>query len=408
MIDELINKLCPAGVECKELGEVAKILNGYSFKSGKYVKEGIRVIRISDVQKGKMSDKDLKFYPSEMMNEIRNYLLNEGDLVMSLTGNAGRVAMLSNEHLPAGLNQRVACIRSKTSKVLTRFLFYLFDQDKFEIEAMTNATGGGQKNLSTTWLSKYAIPIPPLEVQEEIVKTLDLLTTLEAELEAELEARKTQYTYYRDSLLSFEGKEVEWKTLGEISRNVSSGGTPLANKKEYYSNGTIPWLRTQEVRFNEIHDTEIKITELAVKESSAKWIPANCVIIAISGATAARSAINKIPLTTNQHCCCLDIDESLANYRYVFHWVSCKYEQLKSLGQGARADLNGSRIKSFPIPIPPLPEQERIVSILDKFDALVNDISIGLPAEIEGRRKQYEYYRNRLLTFNCLNQDLAD
>lgn len=180
---------------------------------------------------------------------------------------------------------------------------------------------------------------------------------------------------------------------------VSSGGTPLANQAKYYNDGTIPWLRTQEVRFNEIHETEVKITDLAVKESSAKWIPKNCVIIAISGATAGRAAINKIPLTTNQHCCNLDIDANQASYRYVFHWVSCQYEKLKALGQGARADLNSGRIKSFPIPVPPLAIQERIVSILDKFDALVNDISLGLPAEIAARRQQYEYYRNRLLTF---------
>ena len=186
--------------------------------------------------------------------------------------------------------------------------------------------------------------------------------------------------------------------MGEICKSVLSGGTPLSTRASYYG-GDIPWLRTREVRYFDIHDTEITITEKGLRESAAKWIPANCVIVAISGATAARSAINKIPLTTNQHCCNLEIDPEQANYRYVFHWVSKEYEKLKALGRGARADLNSGIIKSYPIPVPSIEEQERIVTILDKFDDLVNDLSSGLPAEINARRRQYEHYRDQLLTF---------
>ncbi|HGN0460528.1 TPA: restriction endonuclease subunit S [Proteus mirabilis] len=148
------------------------------------------------------------------------------------------------------------------------------------------------------------------------------------------------------------------------------------------------------------------MTEAALKNSSAKWIPKNCVIIAISGATAGRSAINKIPLTTNQHCGCLEIDSKKALYRYVFHWVSFNYESIKVLGQGARGDLNSTIIKNFKLPIPyatnpekSLQEQAKIVAVLDKFDALTNSISEGLPREIELRQKQYEYYRDLLFNF---------
>lgn len=141
---------------------------------------------------------------------------------------------------------------------------------------------------------------------------------------------------------------------------------------------------------------------MGLAKSSAKWIPANCVIIAISGATAGRSAINKIPLTTNQHCCNFEIDPAQANYRFVFYWVQNIYEQIKALGQGARSDLNAGIIKKVRIPVPSLDEQERIVSILDKFDALVNDLNIGLPAELNARRRQFEYYRDHLLTFEEL------
>lgn len=263
------------------------------------------------------------------------------------------------------------------------------------------------------WISNYAnklIPIPcpenpkkSLEIQKEIVRILDKFTALTAELTAELTARKKQYSYYREQLLSFEEGEVEWKTLGEVILKSYSGSTPQAGNPRYYDNGTIPWLRTQEVKFSDIFNTEIFITDSALKETAVKWIPSNCVIIAISGATAGRSAINKIPLTTNQHCLCLEIDSQKAIYRYVFQWVSFNYEAIKGLGQGARGDLNSSMIKNFKIPIPSLEEQERIVSILDKFDMLTTSISEGLPKEIELRKKQYEYYRDLLLTFSKNN-----
>ena len=124
--------------------------------------------------------------------------------------------MLSKKNLPAALNQRVACIRPDEKRVLIRFLFHFFDQDSFEKDAMANATGGGQKNMSTNWLKNFQIPIPPLPVQEEIVRILDKFTSLEAELEAELEARKCQYEFYRNQLLAFDKDEIVWKTLGEV------------------------------------------------------------------------------------------------------------------------------------------------------------------------------------------------
>src|SRR5699024_8610858 len=99
------------------------------------------------------------------------------------------------------------------------------------------------------------------------------------------------------------------------------------------------------------------------------------------------------------HCCNLEINPVKANYRYVFYWVASKYEELKALGRGARSDLNAQIIRGFEIPLPSLAEQERIVNLLDKFDLLVNDLSSGLPAEIVARRKQYEYYRDKLLSF---------
>ena len=188
---------------------------------------------------------------------------------------------------------------------------------------------------------------------------------------------------------------VEFKKMGEICKNICSGGTPLTSNKSYY-NGTIPWMRTQEVDWKDVYDTEIKISEEAVKNSSTKLIPANCVIVAMYGATAAKVCINKIPLTTNQACCNLEIDDHIASYKYVYYWLCNSYEVLKAMGEGSQNNINGQKIKNFPIPIPPLEVQEEIVKILDRFA----DYAAELQAELQARKEQYEYYRNLLLTFN--------
>jgi type I restriction enzyme S subunit len=188
-------------------------------------------------------------------------------------------------------------------------------------------------------------------------------------------------------------------TLKDVALDSCSGGTPLKGKSEYYEGGSIPWLRTQEVTFNQIYKTECFITEAGLKNSAAKWIPENCVIVAISGASAGRCAINKIPLATNQHCLNIQVDSSLTLYQYIYYYICAKQDDLLSMKEGARGDLNASRILSLQIALPPIEEQKRIVAILDRFDTLCNDLSSGLPAEIEARQKQYEYYRDKLLTF---------
>lgn len=186
--------------------------------------------------------------------------------------------------------------------------------------------------------------------------------------------------------------------MGEICSKICSGGTPSTSIKSYY-NGNIPWMRTQEVDWKDVFDTEIKITSEAVKNSSAKMIPANCVIIAMYGATAAKCCINKIPLTTNQACCNLQINPQIANYKYVYQYICNEYKNLKAMGEGSQSNINSAKIRNYRIPIPPLELQEKIVAILDRFESLVNDLTQGLPAEIAAVKEQYEYYRNKLLTF---------
>ncbi|HFW9192288.1 restriction endonuclease subunit S [Escherichia coli] len=205
---------------------------------------------------------------------------------------------------------------------------------------------------------------------------------------------------YLEKLL--DGVEVEWKTLEDISIKISSGGTPKTGVSEFYD-GDIPWLRTQEVNFCDIWDTEVKITESGVKNSSAKWIPKNCVIVAMYGATVGKIGINKIPMTTNQACANIQLNEEVAHYRYVFHFLCSQYTYIKSLGTGSQTNINAQIVKNIkiPIPCPDNPEkslaiQSEIVRILDKFTALTAELT----AELTMRKKQYNYYRDQLLSFD--------
>ena len=136
-------------------------------------------------------------------------------------------------------------------------------------------------------------------------------------------------------------------SVGGGCQKISSGGTPKTGIPEYYNNGEIPWLRTQEVNFNDIYDTGVKIIEPGVKNSSAKWIPANCVIIAMYGATVGRVGINKIPMTTNQACANIEVNEEIAEYRYVYYCLANQYEYIKSLGTGSQTNINAQIVKNL-------------------------------------------------------------
>ena len=374
-------------VEWVPLRSVAHILNGYAFKSSMYSVEGIRVVRISDVQKGQMSHKDLKFYPFRSQPDIERYMLASGDLVMSLTGNCGRVAMLSDDDLPAALNQRVACLRVDRSAILTRYLFHLFDQTSFEQEAMGSATGGGQKNLSTNWLGQYPVPIPcpddpekSLAIQGEIVRILDSFTELTAELTAELKARKKQYNHYRDQLLSFEEGEVEWKTLVEVAD--FRRGTAITKKQT--TEGDIPVVANGPASTYS-HGTHNRQGET--------------VVIARSGAYAGYVSYWNEPIFLTDAFSVHPHSQVLLS-KFVYYLLQNKQEQIHAMKKGAGVPhVRVKEIELYDVPVPSLTEQTRIVAILDKFDALTSSLSEGLPREIELRQKQYEYYRDFLLAF---------
>ena len=201
-----------------------------------------------------------------------------------------------------------------------------------------------------------------------------------------------------DKLLK--GQKVEWKTLGEICKKIYSGGTPNTSKPEYWENGTIPWMSSGEVNLGIIYQTEKFITELGLKNSSAKFVPKNSIVIALAGQGKTRGKVAriKIDLTTNQSLASLTFDEKLVNSDYVYHFLESQYENLRQIssGNGNRGGLNLQMISSYQIPIPPLDVQAEIVRILDAFTA----VTAELTAELNMREKQYQYYRDKLLSFS--------
>lgn len=362
----------------------------------------IPYITSKNIKGGKIDFQNTKYINEYVYKELsRTRCIIENDILISMIGTIGEAVIVKQEDLYF-YGQNMYVLRLNNELVNHKFFLYYFTAPFILNSLLSKKNSSNQGYLKAGQIENLKIPIPPLSVQTEIVKILDALTALTSELTSELILRRKQYEYYREKLLSEEelGKVgFEWKTIDEISNKISSGGTPTTSNNGYYDNGTIPWLRTQEVDFKEIWDTNIKITEDALNNSSAKWIPANCVIVAMYGATVGKTAINKIPLTTNQACANIEINDKLACYRYIFHYLTSKYEYIKSLGSGSQTNINAQIVKKIKVPVPPIEEQQRIVSILDKFETLTNSITEGLPLAIEQSQKRYEYYRELLLNF---------
>ena len=228
------------GWDKRKIGEICEVLNGFAFKSSEYVENGIRVIRITNVQKGFVVDDDPKYYPMTAKDSIKSYLLNSGDLLMSLTGNVGRVGVLQKEMLPAALNQRVACLRIKDKRVLLKYLFHNLNSPIFEQDCINSASGVAQKNMSTEWLKKYVIGIPPIAEQEKIVAELDCLTGIIEKKKQQLEeldklAQSIFYEMFGDPIKNEKG----WKTrpIQEVAPQTAyKGDVPSQNGKYWLLN----------------------------------------------------------------------------------------------------------------------------------------------------------------------------
>ena len=290
-----------------------------------------------------------------------------------------------------------------SKNINNRFLFFvLLHNQQLLYSLKTNAIPAC---LPLDRLAGVEIPVPPLPVQEEIVRILDAFTELQAELQAELQKRLQQYNYYRDNLLTNFTPEQAPKeyTLGEVTVDIYSGATPSKEKREYWGNGTIPWMSSGEVNLGQVYEVEGRITQLGYDKCSTKMVPEGSVVIALAGQGKTRGtvAILRTSVCTNQSLAALVPQKEIVSGEYLYYYLKTQYAKLRevSAGDGTRGGLNLKMLRAYKVVIPSHKAQDQIVSILDRFDTLTTDLTQGLPAEIEKRRQQYEYYRDKLLTF---------
>lgn len=371
----------------KKLTEAASVLYGRHFDTSLITHEatqGTPLVRVGDVTTGKANS----YFTGPIPSPPMKYLVKKGDIVVSMSGNFN--VNRWNDH-DALLDLRVMRIRGKQNSSSTDYLFHYLQPVFKQIESATS--GNRTKNLTAKKINEIEVFLPEYKEQQRIAEILNGYYDKIEEIKQQIEQQQKMLITFRDELFDIEDEpESITSTLGEICLNIYGGGTPKTNIAEYYQ-GHIPWLRTQEVDWNYIDDTEMKISQTAVEHSQAELIPPGCVIVAMYGSTAGKAAINRIPLCTNQACCNLEIDPRKALPEYVLHWLQHEHPSLKALGEGPRGNLNASKIKNYPIILPPLAEQRRIVNDIDTFYIETSQLEQAL----EDRKNEYERQRDLLI-----------
>lgn len=392
-IDKLLQG---AEVEWKPLGEVCETITDFtaagSFASNaanvSYLKhkDYALLVRTTDL-KSRFSNPNNWVYVDEHAFEyLWRVNLDRESIILPNVGNCGEVYYCIPDLLPhekCVLAPNALLVRSELTN--NKFLYHLLQGECFQRELFKITTSTGQTKFNKTNLRKIMIPIPPLGVQEEIVRILDKFTTLEAELEAELDCRKRQYEYYRDRLLSYSSDEVEWKPLKEVT-NYQQPTKYIVNSKEYKDSNPIPVL-TAGKTFILGYTDETDGVYFGSKEpviifddftTANKWVDFDFKV---------KSSAMKL-ITVKRGAPVM--------FRYIYHFMNTLPTTAVE-GNHKRQWI--SEFSNKKIPIPPLAEQERIVRILDKFDTLTTSIAEGLPREIALRRQQYNHYRHELLSF---------
>ncbi|GHS50944.1 restriction endonuclease subunit S [Helicobacter pylori] len=411
-IERLLQTLAPKGVEFRKLGEVCEIIRGK------------RVTKKEILDRGK--------YPVVsggigFMGYLNEYNREENTITIAQYGTAGFVNW-QNQKFWA--NDVCFSVIPKET-LINRYLYYVLTNMQNYLYSISNRSAIPY-SISSNNIMQITIPIPPLEIQQEIVKILDAFTELNTELNTELKARKKQYQYYQNMLLDFKGinlnhkdakmsakpypkrlqtllqtlapKGVEFKTLEEVFE-IKNGYTPSKNNPEFWEKGTIPWFRMEDIRENGriLKDSIQHITPKALKNK--KLFPKNSIIISTT-ATIGEHALLIVDSLANQQFtflskkanCDTALDMKFFFYQCFLLGEWCK----KNTNVSGFASVDMTAFKKYKFPIPPLEIQQEIVKILDQFSILTTDLLAGIPAEIEARKKQYEYYREKLLAFKPL------
>lgn len=307
--------------------------------------------------------------------------------------------------IPAEYDGQIAstgyCIlRPVQGEVLTNFLAHLLGAERFRQYVEQKQVPGNYPSIPDRLVRAFRIPVPPIDVQREVVRVLDLFQSLEAELEAELEARRRQFAHYRGALMTF-GKEIAYVPIGELG-DIYRGRR--FTKDDYVPEG-LPAIHYGELYTEYGTSTSEAATHVRAElEPSLRFAQPGDVVIAEVGETVedvgkATAWLGSTKVAIHDGCYGFRHSMNPVFVAYYFQTAAFQAEKSRHVARAKVKRLSLSGIKQVRIPVPSMAEQERIAAILDAFDALIHDLSIGLPAELAARRSQYEYYRDRLLTF---------
>ena len=391
-LNQLLDELCPEGVEFKKIWELATIGTGKS-NWNEAIEDGLFPF----------------FVRSKIVKSLNSFEFDEEAIIIPGEWWIGDIFHYVSWKY--ALHQRAYRISFFDKWVNTKFVYYyMFANFKaFILKYAVNAT---VSSIRKPMIQNFQIPIPPLPVQEEIVKILDKFTSLEAELEAELEARKSQYEYYRDKLLAFGEGKVEWKSLGEVWELIRWNGL---QKKDFTESG-FPCIHYGQIYTH--YGTFATKTKSFVSEELAKKLKhARYGDVLIAWTSENLEDVNKavgwigeeeIAISWDMFAFRPNKELNTKYLTYIFQTESYFKHKQKYARWTKVIRVSWDDIKNFKIPIPPLEQQEAIVYVLDNFDKLANDLTGWLPAELKLRQQQYEYYRDLLLDFVDKNGDLRE
>jgi len=392
-LDDLIQKLCPNGVEYKTLGEIAvDIYRGAGITRDQVTAEGTPCVRYGEIYTtyGIWFDKCVS-HTDEAKLTSKKYF-EYGDILFAITGEsvddiAKCCAYIGHEKCLAG-GDIVVLKHNQNPK----YLSYVLATTDARQQKSKGKVKSKVVHSSVPAIREIEVPIPPIEIQREIVRILDDYTEniveLQNQLTAEITARQKQYEFYRDKLLTFDvlrgGGTIDfrWRMLCEIA-DISTGNS---NTNEAVEDGKYPFfVRSQEpLRKNDFEYDETAII------TAGDGVGVGKVYHYIEGRYALHQRAYRIHINTPE-----------VVPKYYFHYMKAKFLPYiqKTMFQGSVASIRRPMLNAFPVPVPSLDVQNRIVNVLDNFEKICSDLNIGLPAEIEARQKQYEYYRDKLLTF---------
>ena len=387
-LDELIRELCPNGVKYKRFDEVCTLnarIGWQRLTKAEYKSTGdyLLITGTDFTDLHEINYQSCVYVSEERYGQDPKIQLKNGDILITKDGTLGKVAQVNGLEMPATLNGGVFVVRCKDGSLKNRFILHYLLSNHFQSVVEQQKTGSTISHLTQALFSRLMIPIPPLEIQCEIVRILDNFTNLTANLTAELTARNTQYNYYRNKLLSFDvQKSIRTAPLADIAE-ISTGSS---NTDDAVEDGIYPfYVRSQEpLRKNDYeYDEEAIIT-------AGDGVGVGKVFHYVNGKYALHQRAYRIHPK----------DSKLLG-KYLYHYVVARFPGYigKQMYQGSVPSIRRPMLNKFEVVIPPLEVQEKIAKILDNFDTICSDLNIGLPAEIEARQKQYEYYRDKLLTF---------